>query len=148
MRTLIFVVSLALLAATQPAQAQTVEGAYDLAAIPFNALNAVCSPCGPDLHYGGHTFPALGLVPAHVAIRDALGGPVAFLVCQDHNADLLCGGNLEPFVRGCGTELSLLDLPSRGNFRADKATTVFVYAVQNPCNNVALRGTIALTYVA
>lgn len=143
-------VSIAILVAlAAPASAHSVSGAYTLASTP--GLSVVCSPncVGTGLNLGGFRFPANGEIPTSVAIADASARPVGFTVCQDLNADNVCGnqnpsvGPIEPQVAGCGTGASLAGKGFVGN----QVTSVFVRMIDNTCpGNVATNGVITLTY--
>lgn len=152
----LFTIGLALGAATLgalPAQAADQTGTYTIGTTP--GLSVTCSPdClgVPDLNIGGYSFPATATAPTGVDIADASGGPVSFTVCQDTNADTVCGntdttvGPLEPRIDGCATsgDLTTATIP----FQPDLPTSVFVrlVGVTGPigCTGLGLGGTITL----
>lgn len=124
----------------------SIEGHYSTSTTPV--IGVSCSPdCldEPGLNIGGYTFPAEFEVPKSLRIVDASGGPVAFSVGQDLNADGFSGDEGEPSVTGCGTSVDLST--SAVPFRADKGTAVFITAV-NPvgCTGVATSGTLILSF--
>ena len=138
-----------LIAAAPPVAAHSVSGTYTIPSTP--GISVVCSPnClgAPGVNLGGYRFPAIAEIPASVEIADASGNPVSFTVCQDLNADAVCGnqnpsvGAIEPNVVGCGTTATL------SGFQASQVTSVFVRAVDGTCNGSATSGTITLTYAS
>lgn len=127
------------------ASAHSVSGTYEAPATPNVSL--LCSPCGlAGFDVGGVMFPAIPETPTSVAIADATGGPVGFMVCQDTNNNGLCDTAGEPRVEACGRSASLGG--STVPFRAGNATAVFVFVAQPfACAGaVATTGTVTLTY--
>lgn len=142
-------VSLTVLAAiAPPVSAHSETGSYTLSSTPF--VSVVCSPnClgVPGANLGGYQFGAGPEVPASVVIEDVSGGAVPYTVCQDLNADSLCGntdptvGPIEPNAEGCGTSVTLT------GFRSGFVTSIFVRAVDSACTG-ATSGVITLTYAS
>lgn len=159
MRNSTLVIALATLTAvglTPGAFAHSATGTYTLAATPF--VSVVCSPncliANGGVNLGGYTFAANGELPVHASIADDSGGVVSYTVCQDTNADGLCGNTdptvsaPEPTVFGCGTEadLALSAVP----FDTITETSVFVTtadALSCP-EGSATSGTITLTFAS
>jgi len=138
-----------LIAAAPPVSAHSVSGTYTIPSTP--GVSVVCSPnClgAPGLNLGGHQFPGINEIPASVVIQDASGNPVSYTVCQDLNADSVCGnqnpsvGALEPHTAGCGTSTNLT------GFQAGRVTSVFVRAIDGACAGTATSGVITLTYAS
>jgi hypothetical protein len=128
----------------------SVEGSYTLATVVVS-----CAPdClgEPGLNLGGYKFAIEDEVPVTATVADASGGAVAFSVCQDFNANAICGEaadpNLgtaaEPQVVVCGTTADLTK--STVPFVATKETSVFVSLIDADCAGVATSGTVTLTY--
>lgn len=135
---------LAVLGLAPNAAASQEIGTYTIGTTPF--VGVVCSPnClgAPDANVGGFEFGAGGL-PLRVDIVDDSGGNVAYTICQDFNADSLCGDTGEPTITGCGTTADLTQ--STVAFRANTVTSVFItLASPLDCDGVALGGTVTLT---
>ena len=143
-------ISLAVLvAAAPPVSAHSVSGTYTISSTP--GISVVCSPSClgvSGLNLGGHQFPGIAEIPASVEIQDASGAAVSYTVCQDLNADSVCGnqepavGPIEPNAGGCGTSVEL------SGFQAGRVTSVFIRAVDGSCAGTATSGVITLTYAS
>jgi hypothetical protein len=127
----------------QPAAASHSETkTYDLSSPGVSATVS-------DVSIGGVSFSAeelQGETPTEVVIEDATGGPVPYVVCQDQNNDVTCGGEGEPRVEGCGTEADLTE-PDQGEWDTETAVTVFVSTASDACPGaVGTTGSVTLTF--
>lgn len=147
-----------------------ISGGVGLTVSCGDCANAILGFAGapegaPVVNLGGATFNHTnvdGEVPSSVAIADATGGPVPFTVCQDLDANGICGDNeTEPSLSACATSA---DLSGEDRWDASEDVLVFVSTadlgvevntsdptqstVGEPCGGAGTTGTISLTFAA
>lgn len=141
-------VGASLSAASPSHAAKSVTKAYAAGGTPVLPAMFTAGSGTPGI--GGNVFSKRDEPPTLATVRDASGGPVKFLVCQDLDDDYVCGnqnpgtGETEPRVIACGNEADLTT--SEVPFVASEATRVFVAVGDWACRSVSLGGTITLQY--
>lgn len=97
---------LAMLVAPHAAAARTVTATYEVAF--QNLAGGLADPAGitedGTIDYGGVSLAAMrGETSVTLTIADAAGGAPYFVICQDADADSICGEPGELRATGCGS---------------------------------------------